>query len=341
MRILLIGGSGFIGQHVIRLLQQRGHDVILFHRGTTLPPEDAEGVQVIEGSRLEIRRHTRTIISARPHVAIDFLPWNDTDTRVVIEALNGHVERVVHLSSIDVYRAWGNFLTGTHGEPVPLTEKSPLRDHLYPYRGTVPGMDDYEKILAERAILNANYNEGYTGVILRLPMIYGPHDRHYRTWPFVKRMLDGRPAILLSGTQAAWLWHRSYVENAAYAIALAAEHVTTSGQVYNVGHEQTLSMADWVKAIGRTVGWEGEVKIIPFAEMPAHLKSPYNYQQHILVSTHRIRRDLGYKELVDLETGMQATVDWQIANPPADFDRSQFDYGAEDELIKKIRSLNL
>lgn len=341
MRVLLIGGSGFIGQHVIRHLQQRGHDVIVFHRGQAPLAEEFAGVRVIEGNRLEIKKQAKAIFAEKPHVAIDFLPWNDSDTRIVIEALNGHVERVIHLSSVDVYKAWGLFLRGEHGEAVPLTERSPLREEFYPYKDTLPGMDDYEKVLAERAILNANYNEGYTGIILRLPMIYGPHDRQNRTWPTVKRMLDGRPAILLSGTQAAWLWHRSYVENAAYAITLAAEHVTVAGQIYNIGHEQTLSMASWVQAIGKAVGWEGEVKIVPYSEMPAHLKSPYNFQQHILVSTRRIRRDLGYKELIDLDTGIERTVEWQIANPPTEVDPGQFNYEAEDAVLKKLKSLNL
>jgi len=148
VRILLIGGSGFIGRRVVACLQQRGHHVIIFHRGQTglLAEVDAER---ITGNRLEIDRHIESIVRARPDATIDFLPWNDTDTRRVVDALNGRTGRVVHLSSGDVYRAWGNFLHGTYGEPVPLDEQAPLRSDLYPYAGTRPGMEHYDKVLAE------------------------------------------------------------------------------------------------------------------------------------------------------------------------------------------------
>jgi len=338
MRILLIGGSGFIGRHVIERLQARGHEVILFHRGTEDRPLP-EGVQVIEGNRLDIGEHVPALLAARPHVAVDFLPWNDTDTRGVIRALNGRVERVVHLSSGDVYRAWGHFLTGREGEPVPIGEESPLRDELYPYAGTDPGMADYDKVLAEREVLSAHFNTGYPATILRLPMVYGPGDGHHRTWRYVRRMLDGRRAIVLSGTQAAWLWHRGYVENVAFAIVLAAERPNSVGQVYNVGSPQTLTMAGWVRAIGRAMQWDGQVVIVPFSELPDHLRQPYDYQQHILFDTSKIRRDLGYYELVDAAEAIQRTVDWQAAHPPETFDNSIFDYAAEDALLERLGML--
>ncbi len=335
MRVLLIGGSGFIGRRVVERLHERGHEVILFHRGESgiLPRDVAE---VIRGNRLEIEQHRDALKKARPEAAVDFLPWGDADTRRVVRALNGIVERAVHISSGDVYRAWGNFLTGRYDEPVPLTERAPLREELYPYAGQKPGMDTYDKVLAEREVFNAHYSHGYPGVILRLPMVYGPEDGQHRLWEYVKRMVDRRPAILLSGTQAAWLWHRGYVDDVAFAIALAAERPNAVGQAYNVGSEQTLSMAAWVRAIGHAMGWDGQVLILPFSQLPTHLHRPYNYQQHILLNTSKIRRELGYSEIVDPAVALRLTVEWQAANPPASFDQSRFDYAAEDEVLKKL-----
>ncbi len=334
MRVLLIGGSGFIGQRVITKLRQRGHEVILFDRGETTS-EDKPGFSHIRGNRLEIDKHVKAIMDARPDAAVDFLPWNDADTKRVIKALKGRVEQVVHLSSGDVYRAWGYFLKGGYGDPVPLAEDAPLREDLYPYQGQSPGMADYDKVLAERVILNAHYAEGYPGVIIRLPMVYGPGDRQHRLWEFVKRMQDGRPAILLGTCQAAWLWHRGYVENIAIGIALAAERSLGIGQVYNVGEARTLTMAAWAKAIGETMGWAGQITIVPDQLLPEHLHTPYNYQQHLLLDTTKIRRDLGYKEIVDFKEGLQKAIAWQIENPPEKFDPGRFDYAAEDAVLKQ------
>ncbi|HEC21699.1 MAG TPA: NAD-dependent epimerase/dehydratase family protein [Chloroflexi bacterium] len=334
MRVLLIGGSGFIGRYVVERLQQRGHEVTIFHRGETAPLPDVD-VPRIFGNRLEIDRHIDEIMAARPEAVIDFLPWNDTDTERVVRALNGRVERVVHLSSGDVYRAWGSFLKGRCDEPVPLTEEAPLREEYYPYAGTHPGMEDYDKLLAERVILNAHYNEGYPGVILRLPVVYGPGDRQHRTWEYVRRMLDRRPVIVMGRAQGAWLWQRGYVEDVAYAIALAAERPTSVGQVYNVGSRTTLSMAAWVRAIGDVLGWQGEIVLLPRERLPEHLRTDYNYQQHILYDTTKIRRELGYSELIPREEALRQTVEWEIENPPSGFDPARFDYAAEDAALNE------
>ncbi len=333
MRVLLIGGSGFIGRRVVARLQQRGHDVIIFHRGETglLADIDAER---ITGNRLEIDQHIDRIVEARPDVAIDFLPWSDSDTKRVVDTLNGRVERVVHLSSGDVYQAWGNFLKGTYGEPVPLDEEAPLRADLHPYAGTRPGMEHYDKLLAERVIFQAHYEIGYPGSIIRLPMVYGPDDRQNRTWEYVKRMVDGRPAILMGACQAGWLWQRGYVDDVAFGIVLAAEREASIGQVYNVGSPRTLVMAAWVRCIGDALGWTGEIVPVPDHSLPDHLRKPYTYQQHILFDTDNIRRELGYYELVEPDEALRLTVEWQRDHPPK-LDLSQFDYAAEDRALKQ------
>jgi len=335
VRVLLIGGSGFIGQRVIARLQQRGHDVIIFHRGLSKAPKELD-VDYITGNRLEIDKYTREIDRAAPDAAIDFLPWNDTDTRRVIQSLHGRVERVIHLSSGDVYRAWGNFLNGDYGEPVPLGEDAPLRSNLYPYAGTRPGMETYDKVLAERAILTAHYEEGYPGAIIRLPMVYGPGDPQHRIWPFVKRMLDGRPYILLSKCHAAWLSQRGYVDDVAFGIVLAAERESSVGQVYNVGSLRTHSIGAWVRRIGDIMGWDGEIRLVPPDRLPRHLQSSHNYMQHILFDTSKIRRELGYYELVDSEEALRLTVEWQREIPPENSNGHKFDYAAEDAVVRAL-----
>ncbi len=294
------------------------------------------GAERIIGNRLEIDKYIKAIDEARPDAAIDFLPWNDKDTRRVIDTLNGRVERVVHLSSGDVYQAWGNFLSGAYGDPVPLAEDAPLRSDRYPYAGIRPGMEDYDKVLAERAILDAHYHEGYPGIIVRLPVVYGPGDPQHQMWDTVKRMLDERPAILMSGCQAAWLSQRGYVDDVAFGIVLAAERDTCIGQVYNIGSRQTHTAAAWVRAIGDALGWRGEVLIVPRESLPAQYQQPYNYQQHILFDTSKIRRELGYYELTDPAEGLRLAVEWQRDHPPAHTDPARFDYEAEERVIRSL-----
>src|SRR5207245_3622465 len=138
-------------------------------------------------------------------------------------AFKGVARRLVVPSSGDVYGAYG-VLIGSESELVPsrlLGEESPLRNNLYPYRKMAKSSDDwiynYEKILVERVVMS---DPELPGTVLRLPAVYGPNDGRHGFSPHLKRMDDGRPAILLDENQARWRWSHGYVENIAAAIAL-------------------------------------------------------------------------------------------------------------------------
>jgi nucleoside-diphosphate-sugar epimerase len=106
-------------------------------------------------------------------------------------------------------------------DAVPLAEDAPLRDTRYPYRGTglpFEHADDYEKVLVEQVLLT---EPDLPATLLRLPAVYGPGDPQHRLRPYLQRMVDGRPGILLQKEQAAWRWTRGYVGKVAAAIALA------------------------------------------------------------------------------------------------------------------------
>jgi nucleoside-diphosphate-sugar epimerase len=224
---------------------------------------------------------------------------------------------------------------------VPLTEDAPLRERLYPYRGETPRpandpqrwADDYDKILVERAVLGT---PALPGTILRLPMVYGPRDEQHRLFSYLKRMDDGRPAILLAEGLANWRWTRGYVENVAHAIALAVIDERAAGRVYNVGEETALSSVDWVRAIGRHADWMGDVRVTAPAHLPKHLAGGTNTAQDLVTDSTRIRADLGYRELVGLDEALERTIAWERTNPPEQVDPAQFDYAAEDAALAAL-----
>src|SRR5207245_5809173 len=128
----------------------------------------------------------------------------EADARSLGQTFTGIARRVVVASSVDVYRAYDVLRAKEPGppDPVPLTEDSPLRGQIYPYRGETlrepddPArwLDDYDKILVERVVLG---EPRLPGTVLRLPMVYGPGDYQHRIFAHPTRMDDRRPAILL------------------------------------------------------------------------------------------------------------------------------------------------
>ncbi|MEW6032965.1 MAG: NAD-dependent epimerase/dehydratase family protein [Bacillota bacterium] len=130
MRLLVLGGTGFVGRHVTTRLLEMGHEVAVFHRGPTAGRDP--GVRHILGDRCDLAVHAAAFRSFDPDAVIDIVPLTEEDARAVVEAFRGVARRVVAISSQDVYLAYGR-LTGLEpgpAEPVPLTEHSPLRTRL-------------------------------------------------------------------------------------------------------------------------------------------------------------------------------------------------------------------
>jgi nucleoside-diphosphate-sugar epimerase len=337
MRILIIGGTRFIGPRVVRNLIDAGHDVTLFHRGET-KADNAYAVQQIYGDRRDLPSFAAEFKEAAPDVVLDMIPYTEEEARVLMRVLKGVAGRVIAISSADVYRAYGRLLRHESGEPdpTPLNEDAPLRERLYPYRERAVGPDDfkyhYDKILVERVVMS---DAALPGTILRLPAVYGPNDPQHRLFDYLKRMDDNRPCILLEATQSRWRWTRGYVENTASAIALAVTNERARNRIYNVGEMDALAEAEWVQSIGLAAGWNGEVVTLSKDSLPTQIDE--DYRHHLTTDTTRIRAELGYKERISREEALRQTIDWERANPPTQVDPEQFDYDAEDAVLAKLK----
>jgi nucleoside-diphosphate-sugar epimerase len=344
MRILLIGGNGFIGRFVAAELIRQGHVVAIFHRGTApLPP----GAVEMRGDRNQLTASNLEIKRFAPHVVIDFVLSSGPQAEALMNFFRGVAQRVVMLSSMDVYRAVG-ISHGTESGPLqelPLTEESELRHNLHPYPPENMQMlrkifswatDDYDKIPAERVLMN---HSALAGTVLRLPMVYGPGDPLHRFYPVVKRIADKRRHIIFPETLAVWRSPRGYVENVAAAIAQAATDQRAERRIYNVCEEPSISEPafselEWAMKIAAAMQWDGEFVVLPVEQTPAHLLRPGNAAQHWTASSARIRKELGYKEPVAIEEAIRRTISWEIENPPAETPAAQFDYPAENAALE-------
>lgn len=335
MRVLIIGGTSFIGPAVVRRLVGLGHEFAVFHRGQTqadLPP----GVEHFYGDRHELGKHAEAFRRFGPDVVVDTIAFTEADALGLVRTFRGLARRMVVISSADVYRAYGHFLGIEPGpiEPTPLTEESPLRQVLFPYRSQAEVPDDflycYEKILVETAVLG---EPDLPGTVLRLPMVHGPGDPYSRLSPYLKRMDDGRPAIVLDETMARWKCPRGYVEDVAAAIALVVVDERAAGRMYNVSEPTVFSEAEWVRKIGEVVGWRGEVVTAPAGRIPL----PYRLEQSFDTDSGRIRRELGFNETVSPQEALERTIAWERANlagVPQGI--GLLDYEAEDAFLAEI-----
>jgi nucleoside-diphosphate-sugar epimerase len=343
MRILAIGGNGFIGTPLVRELLEAGHDVGVFHRNAD--PSSTRGVTQIQGDRNRLRDYAAELRRFAPQIIIDMILSSGKQADQLVELAGDLKARVVAMSSMDVYRAWG-VMQGTEPgglEPMPITEDSPLRTtrRAYPPE-LIESMTsiftwvnrDYDKIAVEETVMGS----GAGGTVVRLPMVYGPGDPLHRLHGLLKRIRDGRPAIILAEDQAAWRGPRGYVENVAHAIALASVSEDAVGRIYNVCEEPSLAELEWQTKVAAETGWHGRWAILPSQQTPKHLLLPGKASQHLVASSERIRKELGYREPVTREEAIRRTISWEQKNPPTGATLHQFDYPAEDAALAQAQS---
>lgn len=330
MRVLILGGTKFLGPHVVRRLAERGHDVTIFHRGET-EVELPSSIHHIHGDFSEFANHVDQLRALSPEVVLDMVPFREEDAQR-LKSFEGVARRVVAISSGDVYRAFGRIWRTEPGppDPIPLTEDSPLREKL-----SNAGLD-YNKTAVERGVMG---DPDLPATILRLPATHGPGDQQHRLFKYIKRMDDERPFILLDEALANWKWSRGYVEDVAHAIALAVMNERAVGRIYNVADPLAFTEAEWVRQIARVHGWSGEVIALPSEQLPSYLRNDqFDLRQQYVVVTSRIRRELGYAEAVSFDEALRRTIAWERANPPEKVDPEQFDYAAEDAALAKLKS---
>ena len=127
MRLLIIGGTAFIGAETARQLASAGHDVTVLHRGKTEGdlPAAVRHLHIPEpwprlGDRSYFGGLTAEFRRLAPDVVIDMMALTEADAHHLVEAFRGVAGRLVMIGSQDVYRAYGRVTVAcTRTGPIP------------------------------------------------------------------------------------------------------------------------------------------------------------------------------------------------------------------------------
>jgi nucleoside-diphosphate-sugar epimerase len=318
MRVVILGGTQFIGRRITEDLVARGDDVTVVHRGASEPP-DWVGCRHLHADRKDFAGLSGQVRALRPDAVIDTCAGTAADAAAVLPYLPD--ARLVVLSSMDVYRAFALLNAGQEGEPLPITEESAVRPEKYPYRGKLPGQDDYEKLDVEPEYLARG------GAVLRLAMIYGEHDGQRREEFILRRVRAGRPRIPVG--PGSWLWTRCYVGDVAGAVLAAIGSAAAAGQVFNIGEPGSRGMLGWARQILAAAGHDAELVAVPGDVLPADMWPTAGHLQHLLVDSGKARRLLDWQP-APAQHGLAASVRWHLANPPDD---ASADFADDDKAL--------
>ncbi|NEQ69284.1 MAG: NAD(P)-dependent oxidoreductase, partial [Symploca sp. SIO2D2] len=171
--------------------------------------------------------------------------------------------------------------------------------------------------------------------ICRLPGVYGPGDYARRFAYIGKRIKDGRTDWVVGKDYLNFKMTHAYVENVAQAIVLAAVSEGGRNRVFNIGELDTPTFRERYEKVINVFGYKLRIYEAKDSEMDWLKRKPrVNLEQNWVVSSRRIREELGYQESVGLEEGYRRTLQWEMDTP---LDTVDCDYESEDRLIASGR----
>jgi nucleoside-diphosphate-sugar epimerase len=115
MRVLIMGGTRFIGVYLTKILVEKGHEVVLFNRGNK--PVPVEGVQQIQGDRKDAAQLKAKLANESFDAIFDNNGREMSDTQPLAEIFQGKVKHFVYVSSAGVYQK-SDQLPHIEGDPV-------------------------------------------------------------------------------------------------------------------------------------------------------------------------------------------------------------------------------
>lgn len=334
MKILILGGTRFIGKAIARASVQAGHQVHLFNRGQSPNHSD---LPTIQGDLNDLPNFKEQFQQLKPDVIVHCMALSAGDAQRAVEAFGGLDCQLLVLGSADCYEAFQQLNRGKEVSDFPLTERAPLSHIRHYYNDLMPSraLAEYDKNLMTDALMAAGEQQLIRPTVFRLPMIWGPEDYQYagRHGAIVRRIHDQQKQYVLGAAQQHSIWHFAYVDNIAAAI-IHAFGLSLEQQVFNLGEPQVRSWRRWTQLYAEVSGFDFEIEILPDELINSEytLNSP---PQHMMLETSLYRQLTGFKEPVDLTSAIQANLEWGLTHPEVLGPRP--DYGREAEYIEKYR----
>ena len=325
MKILVTGGSGFIGSAVVRLAISRGHHVVNVDAMTYAgcaenvasvadsPLYAFEQTDIRDRSALDavFAKHEPDSVmhlAAESHVDRsidgpgDFIETNITGTYNMLEVARAYWEsldkvdtfRFHHISTDEVFGSLGD--TGMFTEDTPYDPRSP-----------------YSASKASSDHLVRAWHETYD-----LPVVLTNCSNNYGPYHFPEKLV---PVVILNALAGKdipvygeglnvrdWL----YVEDHADALLLVMEKGTV-GRSYNIGGENEARNIDLVKTICGILD-EKRPKNSKYEEQITYVADRAGHDLRYAIDPSRIRNDLGWRPSVTVEEGLERTVQWYLDN---------------------------
>ena len=298
MRVLILGGTRFVGRSVALRLLEAGSEVTVLHRGVTADP--VPGTISVTGDRSQ-PDGLAALGDRRYDAVLDMSAYFADWTRSAAEELAGRVGHYVFVSSGAVYRP---------SPELPWPESQPY--------GPIPVWGRYgeEKIASERLLFDAYAAGRFAATMFRFPFILGPGNFADRESFVLSRLEAGRPILLPGGGDA--LNQFVDVEDAARALVAALERPdVAAGQAYNCAYPRALTNRGWVELLAEVAGIEARITPVDEEALGVaaetvdltNLVFPYP-DEHYVLDSSKLGRELGVEPVIGNRRMLERFLAW-------------------------------
>jgi len=321
MKVLVIGGTLFIGRLLVSQLLKAGHDVSVLHRK---PAHDlGKRVRNLTADRSDPDAMREILQAERFEVVFDNVyDWQRGTTAPQVEATaracGDRLHRYIFMSSVAAY---GDGLNHHEGHALAPD------DHPEPYVRN--------KAMSERALFRMRQRNGFPVVTLRPPYVYGPGNPFYREAFFWDRLRDGRPIIVPGDGRR--LMQFVYVKDLVGACLRAMEEPGAIGHAFNIANLRPITQTDAVEAFAKAAGKKADLVRVPrerIFQAGGHPMGPKLYfavyydMPPITQVVSKAQRVLKFRP-TGFDKGLKETYRWYLRHHA----RDRRDYRFEDKLL--------
>jgi nucleoside-diphosphate-sugar epimerase len=310
MRILIMGGTRFIGVYLTQLLVQKGHEVVLFNRGNR--PTPVEGVRQITGDRTDTTQLKEKLVKENFDAIFDNNGRELSDTQPLVEIFQDRVQHFIYMSSAGVYLK-SDQLPHIEGDPV-----DPQSRHR--------GKHETEAYLKEVEIPFTSIRPTY---------IYGPQNYNDLEAWFFDRIVRDRPVpIPGNGLHITQLGH---VKDLAGAMANVLDNSQAIKQIYNVSGDRFVTFDGLARACGVAVGKSpDQIKIVHYDPKKFDFGKRKAFPlrvQHFFASVNKAMTQLNWQPEYDLISGLKDS--FQNDYLASGRDKAEIDFSVDEEILQR------
>lgn len=311
MRILIMGGTRFIGVYLTKILVEQGHDVVLFNRGKK--PAPVEGIQQIHGDRTDASQLKDKLSQEQFDAIFDNNGRELSDTQPLAELFKDRVKHFVYMSSAGVYLK-SDQLPHIEGDAI-----DPKSRHK--------GKHDTEAFLEQL---------GIPWTSIRPTYIYGPQNYNdLEAWFFDRIVRDRTIPIPGNGMHITQLGH---CQDLARAMSLVLGNEQAIGQVYNVSGDRYVTFDGLARACAQAAGKSADsIKIVHYDPKKFDFGKRKAFPmrvQHFFADVHKAMTQLNWQPEYDLISGLQDSFenDYQASERH----ETKVDFSIDDEILKAV-----